>query len=161
MQDFVILCASVRRDGKSLGQMAKEEIGPVAGYTALVAVLGIMIVLIAVLALVVVNRDQGKSVGVVPSGHHSDGVIRGVYLSWCGPRVGASASDGAAHPSALPGRGCAEPTLAPRFTVTGNARSLISGYSLFASVLPVWMMPRPRLSSRSSKSVWSRLALVS
>ncbi|OYV66636.1 MAG: carbon starvation protein A, partial [Gemmatimonadetes bacterium 21-71-4] len=55
VQDFVILCASVRRNGKSLGQMAKEEIGPVAGYTALVAVLGIMIVLIAVLGLVVVN----------------------------------------------------------------------------------------------------------
>ena len=45
VQDFVILCSSVRRDGKSLGQMAKEEIGPVAGFTALVAVLGIMIVL--------------------------------------------------------------------------------------------------------------------
>src|SRR6476620_351245 len=54
VQDFVILCSSVRRDGKTLGQMAKEEIGTVAGYTALVAVLGIMIILIAVLALVVV-----------------------------------------------------------------------------------------------------------
>ncbi len=60
VQDFVILCASVRRDGKSLGQMAKEEIGPIAGYTALVAVMGIMIILISVLALVVVNalRDS-------------------------------------------------------------------------------------------------------
>src|SRR3977135_921518 len=55
VQDMVILCSSIRRDGKSLGQMAKEEIGPIAGYTGLVAVLGIMIVLIAVLALVVVN----------------------------------------------------------------------------------------------------------
>ena len=45
VQDFVILCASMRRDGKSLGQMAKEEIGPVAGFTALVAMFGIMIVL--------------------------------------------------------------------------------------------------------------------
>ena len=63
VQDFVILCSSVRRDGKSLGQMAKEEIGPVAGFTALVAVLGIMIVLIAVLALVVVNALQVEPVG--------------------------------------------------------------------------------------------------
>src|SRR5450755_2376989 len=55
VQDFVILCSSIRRDGKTLGQMAKEEIGPIAGFTALVAVLGIMVVLIAVLALVVVN----------------------------------------------------------------------------------------------------------
>ena len=63
MQDFVILCSSVRRNGKSLGQMAKEEIGPVAGFTALVAVLGIMIVLIAVLALVVVNALRREPVG--------------------------------------------------------------------------------------------------
>src|SRR5918911_5149294 len=49
VQDFVILCSSVRRNGKTLGQMAKEEIGPVAGFTALVAVLGIMLVLLAVL----------------------------------------------------------------------------------------------------------------
>src|SRR3569623_1426933 len=55
VQDFVILAASVRRNGKSLGQMAREEIGPVAGMTALVAILGIMIVLLAVLALVVVT----------------------------------------------------------------------------------------------------------
>src|SRR6476469_5565914 len=52
VQDFVILAASVRRDGKSIGRMAREEIGPVAGVTALLAVLGIMIVLISVLAVV-------------------------------------------------------------------------------------------------------------
>src|SRR5207253_309887 len=55
VQDCLILCASVRRDGKSLGQMAKDEIGTVAGFTALVATFGIMIILIAVLALVVTN----------------------------------------------------------------------------------------------------------
>src|SRR6188508_2451330 len=54
VQDFVILASSIRRNGKSLGQMAKEEIGPVAGGVALVAVLGIMIILISVLALIVV-----------------------------------------------------------------------------------------------------------
>src|SRR5918912_3577501 len=42
VQDFVILASSVRRNGKSLGQMAREEIGPIAGFTALVAVFGIM-----------------------------------------------------------------------------------------------------------------------
>ncbi|HJQ24736.1 MAG TPA: carbon starvation CstA family protein, partial [Blastocatellia bacterium] len=68
VQDFVILCASVRRDGKSLGQMAKEEIGTVAGYIALVSVLGIMIVLIAVLALVVVNALKASPWGVVTIG---------------------------------------------------------------------------------------------
>src|ERR687894_2590478 len=49
VQDFVILFASMRRDGKSLGQMAKEEIGPVTGILAMVAVLAIMVILLAAL----------------------------------------------------------------------------------------------------------------
>src|SRR3712207_3326540 len=55
VQDMVILFFSMRRDGKSLGQMAREEIGPVGGVAALIAVFAIMIILLAVLALVVVN----------------------------------------------------------------------------------------------------------
>src|SRR5271163_3172690 len=60
VQDFVILVLSMRRDGKSLGQMAREEIGKVGGITALLTVLLIMIILLAVVALVVVNalRDS-------------------------------------------------------------------------------------------------------
>jgi carbon starvation protein len=60
VQDFIILIGSMRRDGKSLGQMAKEEIGPFTGLAAMVAILAIMIILLAVLALVVVNalRDS-------------------------------------------------------------------------------------------------------
>src|SRR5262245_38406542 len=48
VQDFLILCASMRRDGKSLGQIAKEEVNPVAGLAAMVAILAIMIILLAV-----------------------------------------------------------------------------------------------------------------
>src|ERR1700680_1400410 len=55
LQDFVILFCSMRRNGKSLGQMAREEIGKVGGITALLTVLLIMIILLAVVALVVVN----------------------------------------------------------------------------------------------------------
>ena len=55
VQDMVVLFFSMRRDGKSLGQMARDEIGPVGGAAALVAVLSIMVILLAVLALVVVN----------------------------------------------------------------------------------------------------------
>src|SRR5690606_7838979 len=60
VQDFVILAGSMRRDGKSLGQMAKEEIGPFTGLAAMCAILAIMVILLAVLALVVVNalRDS-------------------------------------------------------------------------------------------------------
>ncbi|MEP7326785.1 MAG: carbon starvation CstA family protein, partial [Gemmatimonadota bacterium] len=64
VQDFVILFGSLRRDGKSLGQMAKEEIGPVTGLLAMGAVLAIMIILLAVLALVVVNALKGSPWGV-------------------------------------------------------------------------------------------------
>jgi carbon starvation protein len=53
VQDFVILFASMRRDGKSLGQMAKEEVNKVTGIAAMVAIFAIMIILLAVLALVV------------------------------------------------------------------------------------------------------------
>src|SRR4249919_931499 len=60
VQDFVILLFSVRRDGKSLGQMAREEIGKVGGFTALLTVLLIMIILLAVVALVVVNALKGS-----------------------------------------------------------------------------------------------------
>src|SRR5256714_1623025 len=60
VQDFTILVCSLRRDGKSLGQMAKEEINKTAGVTGMLAVLFIMIILLAVLALIVVNalRDS-------------------------------------------------------------------------------------------------------
>src|SRR4029079_1841679 len=86
VQDFVILASSVRRGGKSLGQMAKEEIGPVAGFTALVSVLGIMIVLIAVLGLVVVNALGESPWGIVTVGLTIPiALFMGVYLRWIRP----------------------------------------------------------------------------
>src|SRR3982750_1972809 len=86
VQDFVILASSVRRDGKSLGQMAREEIGPVAGMTALVAVIGIMIVLLAVLALVGVNALKSSPWGVVTIGLTIPiAMLMGVYLRWIRP----------------------------------------------------------------------------
>ena len=64
VQDFVILFASMRRDGKSLGQMAREEINRPAGAAAMVAILFIMIILIAVLALIVVNALKASPWGL-------------------------------------------------------------------------------------------------
>src|SRR5450759_4985185 len=63
VQDFVILFSSVRRNGKSLGEMAREEIGKIGGFTALITVLLIMIILLAVVALVVVNALKGSPWG--------------------------------------------------------------------------------------------------
>ena len=150
VQDFVILCASVRRDGKSLGQMAKEEIGPIAGYTALVAVLGIMIVLIAVLALVVVNALKASPWGVVTIGLTiPTALIMGVYMRWVRPHHVLEASAIGLVlllVALLAGRWVASnPALAPTFTLTGKTLALlIMAYSFFASVLPVWLLLAPR-----------------
>src|SRR4051812_34740438 len=150
VQDFVILCASVRRDGKSLGQMAKEEIGTVAGYTALVAVLGIMIVLIAVLGLVVVNALKASPWGVVTIGLTiPTALIMGVYMRWVRPhRVLEASAIGLVllFVALLAGRWVASnPTLAPIFTLTGRTLALlIMIYSFVASVLPVWLLLAPR-----------------
>src|SRR5215217_6932793 len=125
VQDFVILASSVRRNGKSLGQMAREEIGPVAGYTALVAVLGIMIVLIAVLALVVVNALRSSPWGTVTiSLTIPIAMLMGAYLRWLRPHrvLEASAIGVVLLVLALyAGRWVAESaTLAPVFTLSGT-----------------------------------------
>ena len=63
VQDFVILLFSVRRDGKSLTEMAKEEIGPVGGFVAYAAVIAILVILLGVAALIVVNALKGSPWG--------------------------------------------------------------------------------------------------
>src|SRR6186997_3547582 len=150
VQDFVILCASIRRDGKSLGQMAKEEIGPVAGYTALVAVLGIMVVLIAVLALVVVNALKASPWGTVTIGLTIPiALLMGAYLRWLRPhRVLEATAIGLVLliVALYVGRAvAASPELAPMFTLSRKSLAiLIMGYGFAASVLPVWLLLAPR-----------------
>jgi carbon starvation protein len=150
VQDMVILCASVRRNGKTLGQMAKEEIGPVAGFTALVAVLGIMLVLIAVLALVVVNALRSSPWGTVTIALTIPiAMLMGVYLRWVRPGrvLEASAIGLVLLVSALyAGQWVAQhPTIAPTFTLSGTTLAwLIMAYGFAASVLPVWLLLAPR-----------------
>ena len=87
VQDFVILFASIRRDGKSLGQMAREEIGKVAGFISLlVTVLMIMIILLAVVGLVVVNALKGSPWGTFTiAATMPDRVFMGLYLRYWRP----------------------------------------------------------------------------
>jgi carbon starvation protein len=150
VQDFVILAASVRRDGKSLGQMAREEIGPIAGMTALVAILGIMIVLLAVLALVVVNALKSSPWGVVSIGLTIPiAMLMGVYLRWIRPhRVLEASAIGIVLIllSLVAGRWVAEsPTLAPMFTLSATSLAfIVMAYSFAASVTPVWLLLAPR-----------------
>jgi carbon starvation protein len=150
VQDFVILCASVRRDGKSLGEMAREEIGPVAGFTAMVAVLGIMIVLIAVLGLVVVNALRSSPWGTVTIGLTIPiAMLMGVYMRWIRPgRVLEASAMGVVllALSLYAGRWvAATPEIAATFTLTGRTLALlIMAYGFAASVLPVWLLLAPR-----------------
>jgi carbon starvation protein len=150
VQDCVILCASVRRNGKSLGQMAKEEIGTVAGFTALVSVLGIMVVLIAVLALVVVNALGESPWGVVTVGLTIPiALLMGGYMRWIRPhRVLEATAIGLVLliVGLYAGRSISQDaTLAPMFTLSRSTIALlIMGYGFAASVLPVWLLLAPR-----------------
>ena len=150
VQDFVILCSSIRRDGKSLGQMAKEEIGPIAGFTALVAVLGIMIVLIAVLGLVVVNALKSSPWGTVTIGLTIPiAMFMGVYMRWIRPgRVLEASAIGLVllALSLYAGQWVSQqPVLASVFTLSGRTLALlIMAYGFAASVLPVWLLLAPR-----------------
>jgi carbon starvation protein len=150
VQDFVILCSSVRRNGKTLGQMAREEIGPVAGVTALIAVLGIMIVLIAVLALVVVNALAESPWGVVTVGLTIPiAFIMGGYMRWIRPHkvLEATAIGLVLLIVALYlGKAVSEnPALAPTFTLSRLSLAwLIIAYGFAASVIPVWLLLAPR-----------------
>ncbi len=150
VQDFVILFGSMRRDGKSLGQMAKEETGPVTGFLAMIAVLAIMVILLAVLALVVTNALRDSPWGVftilctIPIA-----ILMGFWMKvWRpGHTIEASLAGVALLALALlGGRWVAEsPTLAPLFTHSGVTIALgIIVYGFIASVLPVWMLLCPR-----------------
>ena len=150
VQDFVILASSVRRNGKSLGQMAREEIGPVAGVTALVAVLGIMIVLLAVLALVVVNALKSSPWGTVTIGLTIPvALLMGIYLRWIRPgRVLEASAIGIVllFVALYAGRAASESaSLAAMFTWSGPTLAIaVMAYSFAASVMPVWLLLAPR-----------------
>jgi carbon starvation protein len=150
VQDFIILFGSMRRDGKSLGQMAKEETGPVTGLLAMVAVLAIMVILLAVLALVVVNALKDSPWGVftilctIPIA-----VLMGFWMKvWRPGRTLEASVLGVALLliALVAGRYVAEsPAVAPYFTYSGLtiAYGMIA-YGFLASVLPVWMLLCPR-----------------
>ena len=150
VQDFTILFCSLRRDGKSLGQMAKEEVNPAAGATAMLAVLFIMIILLAVLALIVVNALKGSPWGLftiactVPIA-----LLMGWWMKqWRPGKVGEASAVGAVLLlGALVAGGwvAGDPRLAPAFTHSATALTgMMVAYGFLASVLPVWMLLCPR-----------------
>ncbi len=150
VQDFIVLFVSVRRDGKSLGEMIKMELGPIPGSLALVGVLAIMIIILAVLALVVVKALTASPWGLFTiAATIPIALLMGLYMRIIRPgRVGEASAFGVVLLllSIVFGRTVAsDPTWAPLFTLTGPqlAWALIV-YGAVAASLPVWLMLAPR-----------------
>jgi carbon starvation protein len=150
VQDFVILFCSMRRDGKSLGQMAREEIGKVGGFTALLTVLLIMIILLAVVALVVVNALKGSPWGTFTiAATMPIAVFMGLYLRFWRPgKVLEVSIIGFIFVvlSIFGGQWVSHSeTWSPWFTYGGMAMAIaIIIYGFLASALPVWLLLAPR-----------------
>ena len=150
VQDMTTLFFSMRRNGKSLGQMAREEIGPVGGAAALIAVLSIMVILLAVLALVVVNALAASPWGsfslamTIPIA-----VLMGIYLRFLRPGRVLEVSligVGLLILAIIGGGWISESSpYAAAWTFTPNQLTLaLIVYGFVASVLPVWVLLAPR-----------------
>lgn len=150
VQDMLVLTASTRRDGRSLGDMIRTELGPFAGTVAGIGILAIMIILLAVLGLVVVKALAHSPwgtftvVATIPIA-----VFMGLYLRYLRPgRIGEMSMIGVVllFVSIIVGGWVAEDVLwAARFTFTGEQLALgLIGYGALASILPVWLLLAPR-----------------
>lgn len=150
VQDFIVLFASVRRNGKSLSQMVKEELSTPIGLIVTVAILAIMVILLAVLALVVVKALGGSPWGVFTVGATIPiALFMGGYLRFV--RVGkvmeASAIGVLLLLLAVWGGRLVHghPYWAGVFSLSEiHLAWIILGYGLAASVLPVWLLLAPR-----------------
>ena len=150
VQDFMVLFLSTRRDGRSLGDMIRSEMGNAAGLTAMIGILAIMVILLAVLGLVVV-----KALAVSPWGTFTVAMtipialLMGVYLRWLRPgRIMEVSILGLVLLLAsiwIGGAVAASPTWGPLFTFEGKTLAwMLIGYGFVAAVLPVWLLLAPR-----------------
>ena len=151
VHDCVILFCSVRRRGKSLGQMVTEEVGPFAGLIALVSIIAIMIILLAVLALVVVKALAESPWGLFTiAATMPIAVLMGLGMRSGGPassRLGWITGFGvvALLAAVYGGKFVAGSPLEGVLTLKGTTLAWwIMGYGLLASILPVWLVLAPR-----------------
>ncbi|TAM58418.1 MAG: carbon starvation protein A [Rhodanobacter sp.] len=150
VQDFMILGISLRRGGRSLGHMLREELGPKAGIVAMFGVLVLMMIVLAVLALVVVKALTHSPWGTftvactIPTA-----LLMGVYMRWFRPGrilevsiIGVLLLLGSIW---LGARVAASPTWGPMFDFdAGTLAWLLIAYGSCASILPVWLLLAPR-----------------
>lgn len=150
VQDFIVLFVSMRRDGRSLGELIRAELGTIPGIVALFGAFLIMVIILAVLALIVV-----KALAESPWGTFTVmatipiALLMGVYSRWIRPgRIGEVSILGFVLLMAaiLYGQTVAEdPALAAMFTFTGTQLCwMLIGYGFVASILPVWLLLAPR-----------------
>ncbi|WP_312821421.1 carbon starvation CstA family protein, partial [Brevundimonas sp.] len=150
VQDMLVLFMSTRRDGKSLGDMVRTEMGPVPGIIAQVGVLMIMVIILAVLALVVV-----KALAESPWGTFTVActipiaIFMGLYTRYIRPgRVAEVSTIGVVlliGSIILGGQVAYHPIWGPAFTLSGTTLALsMMAYGFLASVMPVWLLLAPR-----------------
>ena len=150
VQDMLILCASMRRDGKSLGQIAKEEVNPVAGMAAMIAIFAIMIILLAVLGLVVVNALRDSPWGLFTiSCTIPIALLMGLWMNNLRPgKIAEATVIGILLLIAalIGGQWVSQSgTWAPAFTWSGKSLAwAVMIYGFVAAVLPVWLLLAPR-----------------
>ena len=150
VQDFMILFISTRRDGRSLGDLIKSELGPIPGVIALFGTFMIMVIILAVLALIVVKALAESPWGMFTvAATIPIALLMGVYSRYIRPgRIGEMSLIGFVLLMAsiiYGGDIAASETWGPLFTFDGKQLTwLLIGYGFIASVLPVWLLLAPR-----------------
>lgn len=149
VQDFLVLFVSMRRDGRSLGELVRSELGPVPGVIALFGAFLIMVIILAVLALIVVKALTHSPWGLftvsatIPIALFMGIMLRHVRVG----RVGEISIIGFVllMMAIIGGGWVAQSPLAPWFDLDGITLTwLLIGYGFIASVLPVWLLLAPR-----------------
>jgi len=150
VQDFMVLFISVRRNGRSLGDMVKEEMGVVPGVIAMFGTFMIITILLAVLALIVVKALAESPWGTFTvAATIPIAIFMGIYSRYIRPgRIAEISLIGFVLlmlSIIYGGQVAADPTLAPMFTFDGKQLTLmLLAYGVVASVLPVWLLLAPR-----------------
>nr|WP_314899140.1 carbon starvation CstA family protein [uncultured Deefgea sp.] len=150
VQDFLILFISTRRDGRSLGEMAKQELGTIPGFIVMVGALGVMIIILSALALVVIKALAESPWGVFSiAATIPIALFMGIYMRYIRPgRIGEISVVGFVLMMAAiiyGGDIAAHPYWGPFFTMTGPQLTFaLVLYGFIASALPVWLLLAPR-----------------